>query len=209
MAGKTRGVKKAPRAGAAPAKPGKARAAKGKAVKARSPGPKRPPARSPAGSGSRPRAVTTFLTFSEKGEDAVKFYVSLFRNSRIKSIRRWGPGGPVPEGSLQHAAFELDGQAFAAMDGGSYFSFGQGFSLFVDCESQGEIDRLWEKLGEGGQPQMCGWIKDRYGVSWQIVPAALGRLMSDPDPARAKRVTEAMLKMVKLDIAALEAAHRG
>jgi predicted 3-demethylubiquinone-9 3-methyltransferase (glyoxalase superfamily) len=162
-----------------------------------------------AGPGDGPRKVTTFLTFGEHGEEAVKFYVSLFPNSKVNAITRWGPGGPVAEGALQHASFELDGTRFMAMDGGSYFTFGQGFSLFVNCETQEEIDRLWEKLSDGGAPQMCGWVKDRYGVSWQVVPTALGRMMGDKDPVRAKRVTEAMLKMVKLDIAALTAAYDG
>jgi predicted 3-demethylubiquinone-9 3-methyltransferase (glyoxalase superfamily) len=162
-----------------------------------------------AAPGSGPGKVTTFLTFSEHGEEAVKLYVSLFPNSKVNSISRWGPGGPVAEGALRHALFELDGVRFMAMDGGSYFTFGQGFSLFVTCETQEEIDRLWEKLSDGGAPQMCGWVKDRYGVSWQVVPAALGRMMGDKDPVRAKRVTEAMLKMVKLDIAALHAAYDG
>ncbi len=187
-----------------------ARAGAGRAtsrVAKRAVGRPKPARKAGAAGGTGPRAVTTYLTFSEKGEEAVRFYVSLFPNSKVRSISRWGPGGPVPEGSLQHAAFELDGQLFMAMDGGSYFSFGQGFSLYVDCETQEEVDRLWARLAEGGgQPQMCGWIKDRYGVSWQVVPSILGKLMADKDPGLVRRVTEAMLKMVKLDIAQLKAA---
>src|SRR4030067_3658427 len=114
--------------------------------------------------------ITTFLTFKEKGEEAVNFYVSLFKNSKIMSITRSEMEGPIPKGALQHASFQLDGQEFMAMDGGPSFSFAQGFSLFVDCETQEEIDRLWEKLSEGGEEQMCGWGKDRTGGAWQPYP---------------------------------------
>ncbi|HJW89768.1 MAG TPA: VOC family protein [Anaerolineales bacterium] len=153
--------------------------------------------------------ITTFLTFKEKGEEAVNFYVSLFKNSKIMSITRSEMEGPIPKGALQHASFQLDGQEFMAMDGGPYFSFAQGFSLFVNCETQEEIDRLWEKLSEGGEEQMCGWVKDRYGVSWQIIPSILGELMTDKDAEKSKRVMDAFLKMKKFDIQGLRRAYEG
>ena len=156
-----------------------------------------------------PGKVTTYLTFQEKGEEAVKFYVSLFKSSRIHGVQRWGKGGPVPEGALMNASFELDGQHFMAMDAGPQFQFGEGFSIYVDCEDQAEVDRLSEKLGEGGQIQMCGWLKDRWGVSWQIIPTVLPRLMGDKDPAKAGRVMQAMLKMKKIVIRDLEEAYKG
>jgi predicted 3-demethylubiquinone-9 3-methyltransferase (glyoxalase superfamily) len=110
---------------------------------------------------------------------------------------------------LQHASFSLDGQEFAAMDGGPYFSFDQGFSIFVNCETQEEIDRLWDKLSEGGEEQQCGWLKDKFGVSWQIVPSVLGSMMMDADPEKSKRVMEAFLKMTKFDIQTLQEAYAG
>lgn len=123
---------------------------------------------------------------------------------------RYGEGGPGPKGSLMGGTFQLDGQTFMALNGGSYFSFAQGISLFVNCETQGEIDDLWEKLSAGGEKMQCGWLKDRFGVSWQIVPSILGTLLQDKDTGRAKRVMEAMLKMQKLDIKTLkEARDRG
>lgn len=153
--------------------------------------------------------VTTFLTFKENGEEAVNLYVSLIKNSKISSITRSEGGGPFPKGALQHASFSLDGQEFAAMDGGPYFGFDQGFSLFVNCETQEEIDRLWDKLSEGGEEQQCGWLKDKFGVSWQIVPSVLGGMMMDADPEKSKRVMEAFLKMTKFDIQALQEAYAG
>jgi predicted 3-demethylubiquinone-9 3-methyltransferase (glyoxalase superfamily) len=153
--------------------------------------------------------VATYLTFKENGEEAVKLYVSLIKNSKINSLVRSEGGGPFPKGALQHASFTLDGQEFMAMDGGEYFSFAQGFSIFVSCESQAEIDRLWDTLSAGGEEQMCGWLRDKYGVSWQIIPPLLGQYLTDPDAARAGRVMEAMLKMQKLDIAELEQAYAG
>lgn len=151
--------------------------------------------------------VTSFLTFKEKGAEAVKLYVSLIKNSSIHSLMVSDGQGPFPKGALQHASFQLDGQEFMAMDGGDYFSFAQGFSIFVSCETQEEIDYLWEKLSEGGEEQMCGWLMDRYGVSWQIVPSILGALMSDPNAEKAGRVAQAMLQMKKFDIQALQEAY--
>jgi len=151
--------------------------------------------------------VTTFLTFKEKGEEAVNLYVSLFKNSKIMSIVRSKGEGPIAKGALLHASFQLDGQEFMAMDGGPYFSFAQGISLFVNCETQEEMDRLWDKLSEGGEEQPCGWVKDKYGVSWQIVPPILGEMLNDKDAEKSKRVMEAMLKMKKIDIKALQQAY--
>jgi predicted 3-demethylubiquinone-9 3-methyltransferase (glyoxalase superfamily) len=153
------------------------------------------------------RKITTFLTFKDRAEEAVNFYVSIFRNSRIVSMVRMGEEGPGAKSTLLHAAFQLDGQNFMAMDGGPYFAFAQGTSLFVNCETQDEVDELWEKLSEGGEKQRCGWLKDKYGVSWQIIPSALGELMQDKDAEKSKRVMEAMLKMDKIDIKTLKQAY--
>jgi len=154
--------------------------------------------------------VITFLTFQDRAEEAVNLYVSLIKNSKISSMTRMGGDGPGGKGALMHAAFQLDGQEFMAMDGGPYFAFAQGISLFVNCETQVEVDHLWEKLSEGGEPGQCGWLKDRFGVSWQIIPSALGELMQNKDPEKSKRVMEAMLQMTKIDIQALrQASERG
>ncbi|HEV8592312.1 MAG TPA: VOC family protein [Pyrinomonadaceae bacterium] len=152
--------------------------------------------------------ITTFLTFEKKGAEAVNFYGSIFKNSKIHGIHQYeDEGGPLPKGALLHASFELDGQRFMAMDGGPHFKFEQGFSLFVNAETQEEIDRLSSSLTEdGGEQQPCGWVKDKYGISWQIVPPILGELMGGPDRERAGRVMQAMLKMKKLDIQALKDA---
>jgi predicted 3-demethylubiquinone-9 3-methyltransferase (glyoxalase superfamily) len=155
----------------------------------------------------QPQKVTTFLTFKDRGEEAVGFYVSLFRNSRITRIVRSEEEGRIAKGALLHAAFQLDGQQFMAMDGGPYFSFAQGFSLFVNCETQEEIDRLWEKLSEGGEKLQCGWVKDKFGVSWQIVPSIMGELMGGANRARSRKVMEALLKMDKIDINGLRKAY--
>lgn len=151
--------------------------------------------------------ITTFLTFDDRAEEAVNLYVSVFKNSRIVSMVRGDEGGPIAKGKLLNAAFELDGQRFMAMDGGPYFSFAQGTSLFVNCETQEEIDRLWERLSEGGEQQPCGWLKDRFGVSWQIVPSVLGEMMGDPKSGNSAKVMEALLKMSKIDIKTLKQAY--
>lgn len=153
--------------------------------------------------------VTPFLTFEQNAAEALNFYVSLFKNSRIESLVRYEQDGPLPKGAVLNATFQLDGQTYMAMDGGPHFNFTEGFSLFVNCETQAEIDRLWEALSAGGEEQPCGWVKDRYGVSWQIIPPILGELMSDEDPEKARRVMEAMLKMTKIDIQALQRAYEG
>jgi predicted 3-demethylubiquinone-9 3-methyltransferase (glyoxalase superfamily) len=140
--------------------------------------------------------------FKEGGEAAITYYVSLFRNSKIHSMSSNGS-------ALMHASFELEGQRFLAMDGGPHFRFEQGFSLFVDCRTQEEVDRLWEELSEGGEKEQCGWVKDRWGISWQVVPSILGKLLGDKDPAKAKRVMDAMLKMRKLIIKELQYAYDG
>ena len=144
--------------------------------------------------------ITPFLMFTHGGEAAVKHYVSVFKSSKIHSLSS-------NEGKLMHASFELEGQRLLAMDGGEYFRFEQGFSLFVDCQTQEEVDRLWDKLSDGGEKQQCGWVKDRWGISWQIVPSVLGKLMGDKDPVKAKRVVDAMLKMRKLVIKELQEAY--
>lgn len=147
--------------------------------------------------------ITTFLTFESRGREAVEFYVSIFKNSKVNSSMAMPDGG-----TLLHASFTLDGQEFMAMDGGSHFSFAQGTSLFVSCEGQAEVDYFWDALtADGGSPGQCGWLTDKFGVSWQIIPTALGELMSNPDPAVSQRVRQAMLQMGKIDIAGLQQAH--
>jgi predicted 3-demethylubiquinone-9 3-methyltransferase (glyoxalase superfamily) len=154
--------------------------------------------------------ITPFLWFDDQAEEAANFYTSLFDDSRVTNVTRYGPAGPGPEGSAMTVSFELAGQAFTALNGGPEFSFTEAISFYVSCESQAEVDRLWEALtGDGGEESMCGWLKDRYGLSWQIIPNALIELMGDEDAAKARRVTEAMLQMRKIDIAALQAAYDG
>ncbi len=153
--------------------------------------------------------ITTFLTFQDRAEEAVKLYASIFPNSRILKTMYYGPGMPMPEGSVMTLEFELDGQRFVALNGGAHFQFSDGISLTVECKDQNEVDHDWEKLrANGGQEVACGWLKDRFGVSWQITPTVLMQLLGDKDPARARRATEAMMKMVKIDIAALKDAAR-
>jgi|SRR4051812_3776181 len=151
--------------------------------------------------------ITTFLTFNGRAEEAVNLYTSVFKNAKVTTTSRYGDAGPGPKGTLMVATFEIEGQTFIALNGGPSFTFSQGISLLVNCETQAEVDELWEKLSEGGQKQPCGWLTDRFGVSWQIVPTILGKLMSDPDPQKAGRVMKAMLGMSKLDIAALKSAY--
>lgn len=153
--------------------------------------------------------ITTFLWFNDKAEEAAKFYVALFKNSKIETIARYGDAGPGPKGSVMTVVFTLDGQQFIALNGGPVFSFTPAISLMVNCETQEEVDRLWDKLLEGGKPDRCGWLQDRYGLSWQVIPTALGKLMSDPDPQKSRRVMEAMLKMDKIDSRKLEEAYAG
>jgi len=153
--------------------------------------------------------ITPFLWFDSQAEEAAKFYVSVFGNSRILKMVRYGTAGPGPAGSVMTVTFELNGVPFTALNGGPQHPFSEAISFVVNCQSQAEVDTLWEKLSTGGKPDRCGWVKDRYGLSWQIVPTVLPVLLGDPDPAKAARTMAAMLKMGKLDIAALEKAHAG
>jgi predicted 3-demethylubiquinone-9 3-methyltransferase (glyoxalase superfamily) len=151
--------------------------------------------------------ITTFLAFNNQAEEAVNFYVSIFRNSKITEVSRYGEGGPIPAGTVMGASFLLEGQEFTALNGGPHFTFADGFSLFVNCETQEEVDELWEKLSEGGEKGPCGWLKDKYGVSWQIIPTALGQMLGDNDPQKSQNVMQAMLQMTKIDIETLRRAY--
>jgi predicted 3-demethylubiquinone-9 3-methyltransferase (glyoxalase superfamily) len=154
--------------------------------------------------------ITPFLWFDNNAEQAVNFYVSTFRDSRILHLQRHAEGGPGPVGSLFVARFEIEGQPFSALNGGPAFNFTEAVSFVVGCDSQIEVDHLWDRLGEGGSPGRCGWLKDRFGLSWwQIVPSEFFDLIRDPDPAASARVMAAMMQMTKFDIAALRSAHRG
>jgi predicted 3-demethylubiquinone-9 3-methyltransferase (glyoxalase superfamily) len=153
--------------------------------------------------------ITPFLWFDNQAEEAANFYVSIFKNSKIVTIARYGDAGPGPKGSVLTVVFQLDGREFIALNGGPHFKFTEAISFSVDCKTQREIDEYWEKLSAGGQESQCGWLKDKHGLSWQIVPAALGGMMSDPDPQKSNRVMEALLKMKKLDIGELERAYEG
>ena len=153
--------------------------------------------------------ITTFLTYDNQAEEAAKLYVSVFRNSKVRSITRYGEGAPAPKGSVMTVAFELDGREFIALNGGPHFKFADGVSLLVDCKTQEEIDTYWKKLSEGGEAVQCGWLKDKFGLSWQIIPTILGEMLSDPDPKKSKRVMEAMFKMIKIDIEGLKRAYKG
>jgi predicted 3-demethylubiquinone-9 3-methyltransferase (glyoxalase superfamily) len=153
--------------------------------------------------------IVTFLWFDNQAEEAANHYVSVFANSKITNISRYGDAGPGPEGSVMVVSFQLAGQEFMALNGGPEFKFNEAISLYVNCQSQAEVDELWEKLSAGGQPGPCGWLKDRYGVSWQIVPTVLGELLQGPDPEKSNRAMQAMLKMSKLDIEGLRRAYEG
>jgi predicted 3-demethylubiquinone-9 3-methyltransferase (glyoxalase superfamily) len=160
-----------------------------------------------------PQKIGPCLWFDNQAEEAATFYVSVFENSRITSISRYtGPAAEIsgqPEGSVMTVAFEIAGQPFTALNGGPEFQFTHAISFMVNCDTQEEVDRLWDALTAGGQPEPCGWLKDQFGVSWQIIPSVLGELMSDPDREKAERVMKALLQMEKIDIGALQAAHRG
>lgn len=153
--------------------------------------------------------ITPFLWFDDKAEEAMKFYTSIFKNSKIGSVTRYGDAGPGPKGTVMSATFELEGQKFMALNGGPLFKFTEAISFFVNCETQQEVDELWEKLSAGGEKSRCGWLKDKYGLSWQIIPSVLGELLGDKDPAKSKRVMKAMLQMDKIDIEGLKRAHAG
>ncbi len=159
---------------------------------------------------AKAQKITPYLWFDGNAEEAVEHYLSLFPDSRVTKVARWGKGGPAPEGSVMNVAFELAGQSFIALNGGPHYKFTPAISLFVSCEDQAEVDRIWERiLSHGGKAVQCGWIEDRFGVSWQIIPDALVELMSDPDPVKAGRVGQALMSMQKIDVAALERAHGG
>ena len=151
--------------------------------------------------------ITPFLWFDGRAEEAASFYVSIFKNSKVLTVTRYGDAGPGPKGTVMIATFELDGMKFLALNGGPQFTFSPAISLVVNCETQEEVDHLWSKLSEGGDKQQCGWLKDKFGVSWQIVPTILPRLMSDPDARKTASVMKAMLQMTKLDISALQKAY--
>jgi predicted 3-demethylubiquinone-9 3-methyltransferase (glyoxalase superfamily) len=153
--------------------------------------------------------ITPYLWFDNQAEEAVNFYISLFKNSKILGINRMDEAEPGTGQKVLLVTFQLDGQEFVALNGGPYFKFTEALSLFVNCEGQEEVDRLWEQLSAGGEVQQCGWLKDKYGLSWQVIPNRLMELMQDPDPVKANRVRQAMLKMVKIDIRALEKASEG
>lgn len=151
--------------------------------------------------------ITSALWFDNNAEDAVNFYRSVFKNSRINKVLRYGKAGPGPEGSVMTVSFELEGQQFTAINGGPHFTFSPAISFVVNCENQEEVDYYWEALSAGGAPGQCGWLTDKFGLSWQIVPTALIELLSDPDPAKSQRVMQAMLSMGKIDIEQLRKAH--
>jgi predicted 3-demethylubiquinone-9 3-methyltransferase (glyoxalase superfamily) len=151
--------------------------------------------------------IVPCLWFDDQAEEAARFYTSIFKNSRVGKIARYGEGGPRPKGTVLTVKFRLDGQEFLALNGGPQFKFTEAVSFIVNCETQKEVDRLWETLSEGGEKVQCGWLKDKYGLSWQIVPTILARMMSDPDPRRADRVLQAVMGMKKLDIKELKVAY--
>jgi predicted 3-demethylubiquinone-9 3-methyltransferase (glyoxalase superfamily) len=153
--------------------------------------------------------ITPFLWFDGNAEDAINFYTSIFKDSKVVNVSRYGEAGPGPKGSLMTATFQLNGQEFMALNGGPMFRFTEAISFFVKCNTQAEIDEFWDKLSEGGEKSRCGWLKDKFGLSWQIVPPILGQLLNDKDPEKSKRVMMAMLKMSKIEIQKLEDAYEG
>jgi len=151
--------------------------------------------------------ITPFLWFDNNAEEAVNFYVSVFPNSRIVNVARYGDAGPGPKGQVMTATFELTGRKFIALNGGPKYRFTEAISFVVNVETQAELDATWDQLLQGGQASRCGWLKDRFGLSWQVVPTMLGKLMTDKDPEKSQRVVQAMLQMVKLDIPTLQRAY--
>jgi len=151
--------------------------------------------------------ITPFLWYDNNAEEAVSLYISVFKNSKITGITRYGDAGPGPKGSVMTIAFQLEGQDFIALNGGPMFKFTEAISLSVDCKTQQEVDELWEKLSAGGQPGQCGWLKDKFGLSWQIVPSALVEMLQDPDAEKSNRVMQAMMQMRKIDVASLRRAY--
>ena len=153
--------------------------------------------------------ITPFLWFDNNAEEAMNFYTSIFKNSKIGNITRYGDAGPGPKGTVMTATFQLEGQEFMALNGGPIFKFTEAISLFVNCETQEEVDELWEKLSAGAGDGQCGWLKDKFGLWWQIIPKALGEMLGDKDGAKAQRVMQAMLQMKKIDVAKLKQAYEG
>ena len=153
--------------------------------------------------------ITTCLWFDNQAEDAAEFYVSVFDGGKLLEVSRYGEGGPGPAGQAITARFEIEGRTFTALNGGPAFTFNESVSFVIDCSNQAEVDRYWNALSAGGSEGQCGWLKDRFGVSWQVVPSVLGQLLSGPDPAGSQRAMQAMLSMQKLDIAALQLAYDG
>jgi predicted 3-demethylubiquinone-9 3-methyltransferase (glyoxalase superfamily) len=154
------------------------------------------------------KKITPFLWFDNQAEEAMNYYVSIFKNSKILNVTRYGEAGPGPKGTVMTATFELNGQEFTALNGGPQpFNFNDSISFYVDCETQQEVDELWAKLTKDGEEGSCGWLKDKYGLSWQIIPSTLTKMLTDPDPAKSQRVMQAMLKMKKLDTKVLQQAY--
>jgi predicted 3-demethylubiquinone-9 3-methyltransferase (glyoxalase superfamily) len=153
--------------------------------------------------------IVPFLWFDSNAEEAVNFYISVFKNSKILSITRYGDAGPGPKGTVMTMNFQLEGQDFMALNGGPHYTFSPAISFFVNCETQAEVDELWEKLTAGGSDVQCGWLRDKFGVSWQIIPRTLIELMQDKDPMKSQRVFKAMMGMIKIDIEGLKRAYRG
>ena len=157
----------------------------------------------------RIQKITPFLWFESQAEEAASFYASIFKNSKVRGVTRYGDSAPRPKGSVMTVVFDLDGQEFIALNGGAQFKFTEAVSFVVNCDTQEEVDEFWEKLSAGGEQIQCGWLKDKYGLSWQIVPTVLGQLMQDKDPKKSERVMKALLQMKKLDIAGLKRAYEG
>ena len=153
--------------------------------------------------------ITPFLWFDDKAEEAAKFYTSIFKDSKILNVARYGDAGPGPRGTVMTVNFQLEGQPFMALNGGPVYTFTPAISFFVNCETQAEVDELWDKLSDGGSEVQCGWLKDKFGMSWQIIPKALMEMMQDKDPAKSQRVFKAMLGMTKIDVEGLKRAYRG
>jgi len=153
--------------------------------------------------------ITPFLWFDNNADEAANFYVSVFKNSKVLSVSRYGDAGPGPKGTVMVAEFQIDGQEFVALNGGPRFKFTEAISFVVNCETQEEVEYFWERLSEGGEKSRCGWLKDKFGLWWQVVPTVLGKLMSDSEPEKVKRVTNAMLQMARIDIEPLQRAFEG
>jgi predicted 3-demethylubiquinone-9 3-methyltransferase (glyoxalase superfamily) len=151
--------------------------------------------------------IKPFLWFDSNAEEAMNFYTATFKNSKIGQVRRYGEAGPGPKGSVMTATFQIEGQEFMALNGGPHYKFTPAISFFVSCETQKEVDELWEKLSAGGEAMQCGWLKDKFGVAWQIIPKALGELLGDKDPKKSQRVMKAIMGMVKIDVEGLKRAY--